>query len=312
MSGSKILQVGAHWPGIDQIKHLVIFGDSYSTVGYDTSMPHPTHKNPLGVVFPGRTYNERDKPNWVGHLIQSYRKKTKSHKLVYDYASGGDTVGGMRRQVENEFVRDVGQRPEWAPWTSDDTLFVSWIGINDCAYGGEFNTQIDTLMQLQETLYTSGARNFLFIDVPPMERSPAASAAVASKTPGFDSATIRWNTLLACSASHFAQAHPGDTTVLLFSAHDVLTRVLDDPRAHGFRGGSADTSKAGGRIWSDRLHVTSAVHGVVTRELQSFLDAVQASESKYGSGTAAGKRRRTWFGLLGGIKLPARLRTRSA
>jgi hypothetical protein len=33
------------------------------------------------------------------------------------------------------------------------------------------------LFDLQKTLYGAGARNFLFIDVPPMDRSPAGNYA---------------------------------------------------------------------------------------------------------------------------------------
>lgn len=43
--------------------------------------------------------------------------------LVYDYAVGGHTVSGVRSQVEQWFVPNVGQRPEWAPWADADSLF---------------------------------------------------------------------------------------------------------------------------------------------------------------------------------------------
>jgi len=125
--------------------------------------PKPDTTNPLGVVFPGTVFNETGLPNWVGHLITKYRpgplytpptpkatkeKKTwlnklvKSHQsgdgktadeqdpawtesplLVYDYARGGDTMAGVRRQVQTLFLPNVGTRPEWAPWNSKDTLF---------------------------------------------------------------------------------------------------------------------------------------------------------------------------------------------
>lgn len=62
-----------------------------------------------------------DKPNWVGHLIQDYGPG--SDILVYDYAVGGDRVPGVKSQITNHFLPHVGEKPAWAPWTSDDTLF---------------------------------------------------------------------------------------------------------------------------------------------------------------------------------------------
>lgn len=38
---------------------------------------------------------------------------------------------------------------------------------------------IMALFEVQDELYKTGARNFLFIDVPPIERSPAGMLAVA-------------------------------------------------------------------------------------------------------------------------------------
>lgn len=106
-------------------------GDSYSAIGYHPRLPHPSEDNPLGIKFPGNTYTEarssangewEGTPNWVGHLVVSRRDK--GHRmLVYDYAVGGHTVSGVRSQVEQWFVPNVGQRPEWAPWADADSLF---------------------------------------------------------------------------------------------------------------------------------------------------------------------------------------------
>lgn len=98
-------------------------------------------------------------PNWVGYLITEYSPDNRL--LVYDYAVGGDSVVGVRKQVQVNFLPRVGEKPSWAPWNAEDTLFskflpttrpsfffysqfhhrhvhatlpVTWIGINDCAY----------------------------------------------------------------------------------------------------------------------------------------------------------------------------------
>lgn len=162
-------------------------------------------------------------PNWVGYLITEYSPDNRL--LVYDYAVGGDSVIGVRKQVQVNFLPRVGEKPSWALWNAEDTLFskflpailppfffysqfhhwhvhatlpVTWVGINDCAYVlliltrscpfvtehdlrnrrlevGAVPKTVEELFVEQEALYQAGARNFLFIDVPPIHRSPVGS-----------------------------------------------------------------------------------------------------------------------------------------
>jgi hypothetical protein len=100
---------------------FLLSGDSYSDVGYQyTNSSIPSYDQPLGVEFPGATYAEPDEPNWVGHLITNYAE---SQLLVYDYAMGGARVYIVKNQIQVVFKLQISQRPAWAPWTADDTLF---------------------------------------------------------------------------------------------------------------------------------------------------------------------------------------------
>ncbi|TFY83714.1 hypothetical protein EWM64_g297 [Hericium alpestre] len=155
---STFIQTGPHWKGFEQVKHFIVFGASYCDVGYSHREAHPTPERPLGVDFPGDTYNEPGKPNWVGHLV------TMEHNfLVHDYGKGGAMVDGVRYQVETEFLPHAG----------------TWVGINDCAYIHEpakVKRSIDELFLTQQKLYEAGARNYVFVNVPPIDRSPAGKS----------------------------------------------------------------------------------------------------------------------------------------
>lgn len=263
---SVAVQIRQHWPGLEGMRHLVIFGDSYSQVGYNSTAPHPTHDNPLGIEFPGSTYNERGQPNWVGHLITKY---VSQRLLVYDYAQGGHTLKGVRTQIDREFTPHLATKPEWAPWSEADSLFVTWVGINDCAFTNNESAPelVDTLFELQDSLYAAGARNFLLIDLPPLERSPAGA-----RLRGVAPHQV-WNASLVKATARFAKSHES-ATVLMFSAWDTFRSVLDRPSAFGFK--QKDISKAGGGIWHDRLHPTSKMHDVIARDLKDFLAKVPA------------------------------------
>lgn len=66
------------------------------------------------------TWAEDGEPNWVGHLVTNYPL---APLLVYDFARGGDTVIGVRSQVERGFMLHLAKKPEWCAWNANDTLF---------------------------------------------------------------------------------------------------------------------------------------------------------------------------------------------
>jgi len=105
---------------------------------------------------------------------------------VYDYAKWSATVQQIQPQVNNEFLPHAARKPTWARWTAKNSLFctpygyrkltvVTWIGINDVSYLRNPPDQLRSLFQLEDQLYEAGARNFIFLTVPPFDRSPWGS-----------------------------------------------------------------------------------------------------------------------------------------
>ncbi|RPD66148.1 hypothetical protein L226DRAFT_542781 [Lentinus tigrinus ALCF2SS1-7] len=269
------------WRGYGGLRYLVIFGDSYSDVGYDYTKQSsiPTDETPLGIEFPGVTWAEPAMPNWVGYLITEYSPYTRL--LVYDYAVGGDAVGDVRKQVQVNFLPRVGEKPSWAPWSAGDSLFVTWIGINDCGRleTGSIPSAVGELFVEQESLYNAGARNFLFIDVPPIHRTPVG-VMFSNHDSDFSEAYTIWNRELREHVIKFAADHP-DVTTLLFSSCDTFTRVLDDPKAHGFA--PEHVSRSGGDIWVDNLHPSTKMHDWIAHDVAKFLHSYPAYGSTSGS-----------------------------
>jgi hypothetical protein len=119
---------------------LVFSGDSYSSVGFNYDSSPPTVSQPLGVSFPGQTYNEPGLPNWVGHLITKYApeprfvpslKETEqdvrcleSSLLVYDYAQGGSKTENVLEQIRYSFLPTVAKTEgNWDDVCLINTLF---------------------------------------------------------------------------------------------------------------------------------------------------------------------------------------------
>ncbi|KAL1741299.1 hypothetical protein HDZ31DRAFT_45745 [Schizophyllum fasciatum] len=253
----------------------------------------------------------RQAPNWVGHFLVTYAPEPRFRDLefdpnapekpgraqaqdpayerdpvlVYDYARGGKMVADVVSQIVDQFLPLLGAwRRERAAegsgkggdaakeWTSENALFVTWVGINDCAFASTRDAREAAFQQLfaaQDELYRAGARNFLFIDVPHINRSPAVPLSHKDKSERYD----EWNEMLLAHARQFAVAHP-DATILLFSSARTLDRILDDPDVFGFPAG--DVREPFGSIWRDQLHPTGAVHDIFAMDIAEFLGGVAA------------------------------------
>ena len=286
----------SHLNPVSELGLLLHSGASYCDVGYDAQSAHPTPENPLGVDFPGITYCEPGKPNFIGHLVRQVNATNRDETnslLVYDYAVGGDRAEGVGRQVREQFLRSLAPPPEWAPWTSGDTLFVTWVGINDCAMNsrtrdpeGATEESIKTLFAALEEVYRTGARNFCLVDVPQTYKFPNrahtfATCALHDRLTDWLAAgptsrkaeltVLTWNAKLGEAARAFAAAHP-DATVLIWSSWRLFEQVYSDPESFGFR--EEDLADHEGRVFVDGLHPTSAMHEIVAAQILDFLSEV--------------------------------------
>lgn len=141
----------------------------------------PNQVNPIGnPVYPGSTTAGTGKANWVGHLVHDDSPR---NTLSYNFAVSGATTNNSKvngnvadfiTQVST-FSGSVGTtpHPSYAPWTSSNSAFAIWFGINDIGNSyaqnntHNLNTQIlEDYFKQVDILYNAGGRRFLFIQIP--------------------------------------------------------------------------------------------------------------------------------------------------
>ncbi|KAM0753382.1 hypothetical protein T439DRAFT_197077 [Meredithblackwellia eburnea MCA 4105] len=122
------------------------FGDSYTASGYT---PVNGVKNITGI---GQTSS--DGLNWLQYLAASQPSTADNY---YDFAVQGATtnnsivdgvVPSFVEQVilwQSYFVATNDSAPVQVPWSSDTTLFVVWIGINDIGYSYALSRSFPTI-----------------------------------------------------------------------------------------------------------------------------------------------------------------------
>lgn len=123
-----------------------------------------------------------------------------------------------------------------------ETLVAIWIGINDINDSAKYtvhfptfyNTLMATLFDSVKTLHSLGYRSYLFMNLPPLDRTESnQKAATNGKTPSPNATQIAWfNDALERHADRFAGAHP-ETNVMVYDAHSVLDDMMDHPARYG-------------------------------------------------------------------------------
>lgn len=265
-------------------KYWFSFGDSYTQTGFVPNGTLPAIGNPLGnPPYPGLTATPG--ANWVDFVTTTYNN---SLLFTYNYAYGGATIDAtlvqpytptvlsLTDQV-NEFLNTVASKPATTSWKSSDTLFSVWIGINDIGHSyylsGDRNAFSDILLNayfaLVQKLYNTGARNFLFINVPPVNRSPLMLAQPASAQATEKAVISDYNSKLAVRVAAFKQNNR-DVTTWLWDSNAAFTQVLNNPMKYGFK--DATTYGTGpGIFWGNNYHPSSAAHKIFGQEIGQLL-----------------------------------------
>ncbi|KAG2119184.1 hypothetical protein DEU56DRAFT_747478 [Suillus clintonianus] len=154
----------------------------------------------------------------------------------------------------------------------EETTYVLFLGINDCGTtdADDLEPIVDVIFDTVHQLYIRArARNFVIINVPPIDRSPAGLSFSAELEDRIET----WNDLLQKETADFASGGTQATqSVFLFSSNAVLTDVLDSPVKYKFS--EKDVMQAGGSIWEDELHITSSVQKVIAEQ---FIHAMESN-----------------------------------
>jgi phospholipase/lecithinase/hemolysin len=232
---------GLSYPGFKNLDYLFVFGDSYTQTGFNITngSPLPTPSNPLGnPTYPGWT--STNGPNWVGYLTTTYNA---SLLQTYNFAYGGATINADLVAPYREEVYSLGDQIEglFVPhtdhsiWKAKNSLFLIWIGVNDIGstyWSGEWDTfhpiLLDEYFRLVDVLYAQGARNFVFLDVPPIELSPGTlqygEETVLKERGGLAS----FNAKLKERVKNLTKTRKG-TWAKVFESSKVFTEIIEAP-----------------------------------------------------------------------------------
>ncbi|PPQ99095.1 hypothetical protein CVT24_009362 [Panaeolus cyanescens] len=204
-------------------KFLITFGDSYTTTGFNIS---------AGVDSPVPNFTSSNGPNWVQQLETTFNV---AGTKVFNLASGGATIDAalvppfqptvlsVVDQV-TQFKQFLASKPPGARWSSNNTLFAFWIGINDVGQSFGWLDQ----------LHDEGARSFAFLTVPAIDRAPLWAQQgpdVALKMKTF---VAEYNTLLRTMVANFQAKHKDLQRVTVIDTQPIFNTLLNNAPTLGF------------------------------------------------------------------------------
>ncbi|KAL8916980.1 MAG: hypothetical protein Q9208_008235 [Pyrenodesmia sp. 3 TL-2023] len=258
----------ANWPGWGGIEKLFVFGASYTATGFHWLEEQPSPQHPLGNHLRGTTSSNG--PNFITYLTTTFNA---SQILTYNFAYPGAQLdydataahktepmprNDMKAQVNHGFEPSYTRRlhPPYATWSGGSTLFISFFGINDIqayydrhhpfspvAAAETTDRAMASYAARLDTLYRTGARNFLLVNSPPMDQMPFFTLNATRTGYGPDSLTpaIRaarraavketvalWNARFPSLVAGFKQQHP-DATLFWYDAHALFSDMLSQP-----------------------------------------------------------------------------------
>ncbi|KAL7273109.1 hypothetical protein RUND412_004054 [Rhizina undulata] len=263
-------------------KYLFSFGDSYSQTGFELNGTAPSPANPLGNPdFPG--YTSSGGINWIGFLITEYNK---TEMMSYNLAYGGATIDAnivapylstvlsLVDQVDI-FLDGItsGLVPNWG----DSGLFAFWIGINDIGNTYYESVDQDTLhdemmdsyFEKVQELYDVGAREFLFMTVPPVEKTPLmiAQGTTAQEEEAVEIADF--NDRVFARAEAFKANNTG-VTLYLYDTQPAFDMIIADPTAYGYIDATSVCENST-CMWYNNYHPTEEVHRVLAEQLTEVI-----------------------------------------
>lgn len=226
--------------------HIFAFGDSWSYTQFDIGGVQPSLTNPFGnpsLPSDGTT----SPPEWLHYLTLNYNATfTRTYNLAHG-AAPIDRVcvrphdnlaftSTFTEQVEDLWRIVYGRHPPSAKWNSDDTLFAIWFGVVDLSLAFDRDEYTEELLNVKtiaayshniETLYNSGARRFLLLNVPPLDLAPGAPDDTAKRNV-LKKAVDTFNAAL-LSLTHSLRSSHADITISHFDANALLTSLMKSP-----------------------------------------------------------------------------------
>ncbi|KAK7223079.1 hypothetical protein V2G26_011082 [Clonostachys chloroleuca] len=263
-------------------RYMFIFGDSYSTTGFNISSTKPSQENPFGnPTPPGATSSGGY--NWLGWLVSDYNKKN-TNTLVYNFAYPSATVDRSVIPPSSDnaltltdqigtFTKNLAKMPDYAPWEPNNTLAGIWIGINDVDISYQrqnaseyIKESVDVCFEQLEVLYDTGIRSLFILQVPPLDKTPKILAKSEKPTKKIS----EYNKRISEKLKAFNSAHE-DARTALIDTSAPFNSAINNPKKYNATDATCQNTDGKSCLWYNDFHPGVAIHKLVAYDVSVAL-----------------------------------------
>ncbi|KAF2764521.1 lysophospholipase A [Teratosphaeria nubilosa] len=328
LSSTSTAYPSSHRPTFDwaNTKHLITFGDSYTYVQGTSGLQnysfigdaqHFSFTPPqllANRIVQNSTATAEGGPNWVEFLTgcglePGLTDPQSCDKQLWDFAFAGADVSvrpetPLHHNYTVSFVQQVEQFVAYGNPVLEEYVFLDksrtlvgiWIGINDIGDSSTYSLDFPafyknvtaTLFDSVREIYRLGYRKFLFMQLPPLDRTPPNLVRAAGPRPNA-SMVDWWNEALADGIAGF-ERELEDVNVMVFETTGFLNYVLDHAEEFAIRNttgycagynqpvvgsdpGRYGCEPLGEYFWFNKGHMTSHTHEILAGKVEQFLVA---------------------------------------
>lgn len=315
----KVVRIAPGWPGFSNIEQWFPFGDSYTDTSYNHFGVVPGRHNPLGnPTIPDVDPSGGIGTTYVGHLAARYehspnlkvfnmglRGGTIDDSVTPSYMTGVDYTAMLGR-FYMLYCSNVTGHPRPTSWKPQTTLFSVFYGINDMLRFNKteprWKERTRSYDRSLDDLYDTGGRNFMIINVPPMDQSPPARLPIYDHNVTAETVQMM-NDRIAGSIKRFSRKHK-DATVFSIDFYSLFRQIARAPSTFPQTQIYKNTTgmcweyefmettsvatpqqieKCGGLkpieyLWHDVIHLTSPAHDVLAAVMSQLLNSADSKK----------------------------------
>jgi len=258
----------------DKIINLIVFGDSHSNArtNYTTMEIHPD---------PYRT-------TWPVPLSDIHKMK------LWDYAARGAVVDLNITYRKEDYVIDLKGQYELFyknmlknqlfnnQWNSNNTIFAIYFGSNDIHDINFIKTNqtvfqvIDNLADIisyyTEKMYNVGARNFLFINISPLDEAPINSK---GKHKYYKDEIPYFNNIINEKLKKLFNKY-SDINIILYNNNNEYRHIMENYKEYGYISGKLAWFQKkelnhNDYFWRDYTHINNKGNKIIAEDINDLL-----------------------------------------
>lgn len=219
----------SHAKVIDQV---VVFGDSLSDRG--NLYEYMNHQLPMSPpYFEGRFTNGEV---WIEHLVKKmFPADAEQHFL--DYAYGGANVASDNKMNDFSLQNQVKSYLNTHPVVNSQAMYVFWAGSNNYLdlpfdISSEVDQVVSGIVLSMEKLIQQGAKNFIVVNVPQLDTTPAAIE-FESEAELKEMSDLH-NLRLHEQMQILRQAYP-EVEIVEYDVAKIMSDIIAHPEQHDFK-----------------------------------------------------------------------------